>query len=266
MQKRQNFFPFFITFFCISILFIFLGRTGLFNSVIYLFNKSVVPIEQATYNIFTFSGLENKRINLLVEENSLLRKRMIDHENLVTENKALKDQFSISYPKSLDLIPANVVGSPGFIPGVTIPDYLIIDQGEKSGIKKGNAVIFQNNLIGIVDFSEENFSKIILITGKKTSLTAEVQNPDGINDTSGIIKGKGNYEMNFENVLLTKEIKKEMVILTLPSINQKGTGIIGGLIVGKIISIDKKPSDLFQSAEVRSFVDLKNLRKVFVIK
>lgn len=266
MQKRGNFLPFFITFFSLSILFIFIGRTGFFNSVIYLFNKGLLPVEQATYNIFTFQSLENNRIESLTIENSKLRKAMLDHKNLVSENKALKDQFSVTYPNSLELIPANIIGSPGFIPGVTIPDFLIIDQGENVGIKKGSAVVLENNLIGIVDFTTPDFSKIKLITEKNSSVTAQIQNSDGVNDTSGIIKGKGNYEMDLVNVLLSKELKKDMVVITSSDIDEKGVGIPGNLIIGKIISIDKKPSDLFQKAEVRSFVDFKNLKKIFVIK
>ena len=72
--------------------------------------------------------------------------------------------------------------------------------------------------------------------------------------------------MLLDNVLLSVELKKDADVLTKGDVNEKREGYPPNLIVGKIISIEKKQSDLFQRASVKSPVDFKNLEYVFILK
>lgn len=261
MQKRTNFVPFFLVFFSLSLFLFFLGRFGFLNSFSSLLNKGANPLKISTINIF---GFQNNKIEKLYGENQELRKKILDNQNLVLENKALKDQFANSTPRSLDLLPARVVGFPGFIPGVSNPDYLIIDKGNHDGVKKGSALILGNNLIGKVTEISNGYSKVELLNNKKASFTAKVTSMDGA-EADGVIKGLGG-EMSFENVLLTLSIKKGDIVLTKGDKDGAGNGYPPDLVIGKITSLEKKSSDLFQKAKVKSAVDFTNLRVVFVIR
>ena len=57
MQKRENFLPFFITFFVLSLLFILLGTTGIFGDIESIFNKAMGPGKSVAY-IFTLKELQ----------------------------------------------------------------------------------------------------------------------------------------------------------------------------------------------------------------
>ena len=181
------------------------------------------------------------------------------------ENKALRDQFAVSGSTSQSLLPARVVGAPGFIPGVSLPEYLIIDKGLKDNVVLGDAIIVGNNLVGKVINSTDNFSKVELLSHQRSAFAGKVASEDG-REVSGIIRGKGSEELIFENVLLTLSLKKGDVVLTKGEKNEEGVGYPPDLIIGKITSVEKKPADLFQKAQVLSFVDFTNLTTVFVIR
>jgi cell shape-determining protein MreC len=53
--------------------------------------------------------------------------------------------------------------------------------------------------------------------------------------------------------------------LTKGDISLQNTGYPPDLTIGKIISVSKNPSDLFQKAEISSLIDFSNLEKVFVV-
>ncbi len=261
MQKRNSFIPFFLVFFTISLVLIFIGRLGILDTFTSLVNRGVGPVKTSTLNIF---GYQNKSIRDLNSENSRLKKELLNKQNLILENEALRDQFAKSGTESLDLLPARVVGFPGFIPGKSLPEYLILDKGLKSGVKKGSTVIIENYLIGKVIDVKPDFSKAELLNNKNSSFTAKVASLDGA-EATGVIKGQGS-EMNFENVLLTLTIKKNDLVLTKGDKNEDGVGYAPDLIVGKITTVEKKSSDLFQKAKVKSFVDFTNLKTVFVLR
>ena len=187
---------------------------------------------------------------------------LVDQKKLKDQNKALLDQFQIAYPKSLNLIPASVIGAPGFIPGVSVPEKLTLDKGESSGVKKGDTVIINNNLIGRIE-KTSNSSSSTLFTSDSSSIFAVKVGID--KNILGTIKGQGAGEMILDNVLLSENLKKGDIILTKGDIDQEENGYPPDLIIGKIISVDKSPSALFQKADVVSLVDLSKLTTVFII-
>lgn len=262
MQRKENNIAFFLTFFILSLFLILLGKSGILNGLTSFINKTAIPPKTATLNIF---GFQNETIKELSEENAALRKQISDKQSLTLENKALKDQFAASGLTSQSLLPSRVVGSPGFIPGVSNPSYLIIDVGLNDNVVPEATVIIGNYLVGKVISSTNDFSKVELINHKNSSFTGKIASQDG-REVSGIIKGRGNEEMIFENVLLTLPLKKDDIVLTRGEKNEEGQGFPPDLIVGKIISVEKKSANLFQKAEVMSFVDFTNLTTVFVLK
>lgn len=261
MRRSENFLPFFIVFFGLSLVLILLGRAGVISNLTSFINKSAEPIRVATIDFFSLKSLQNKKISELISENQRLNKELSDKKNILLENKALKDQFASYSSNSQNLIPAKVVGAPGFIPGVNLPEYLIIDKGSADGVSPKSAVILGNYLVGKIISVNNNFSKIELILSKKSLFSAKVSD----SSISGIIRGNGNEVLILDNVLLAQELKKDSTVLTKGDKNEKNEGFPPDLIVGKIISVEKKSTDLFQRAQVRSLIDFKNLDIVFVL-
>lgn len=266
MQRKENSLPFFITFFVLSLLLIFLGETGLLGGFSSFINRSISPVRSATFGVLTLSNLKNKTIENLTQENQSLRKQLVDKQNLIRENKALKDQFATSGLNSPNLLPAKVVGAPGLIPGISLPQYLIIDKGSRDGLKIGSTIVVGNYLVGKVKSLTSDNSKVELVVNKSSSFTAKVQDPSASSEITGVIKGQGSSELILDNVLLTQTLKKDELVLTKGETGENGSGYPPDLIVGKIISIDKKPSSLFQKANIESFVNFVNLETVFVVR
>lgn len=261
MPNKQNFIPYFATFFGLSLILILFGTSGIYNDISSIFNRASEPGKSLT-NILTLKSLQNNYINKTMEENLKLKKALSDQKNILTENMALKSQFESSSSESQNFLPAKVIGSPGFMPGINNPEYLIINQGEKDGVKNGDAVLSNNFLIGKVLKIYPDFSKVELLTNKNSSFVVKIQLSE---ESNGILKGKGGDELSLENVLLTTKLEKDAPILTKGDKNEKGEGYPPDLNIGKIQTIEKKQSDLFQRAIVVSPIDFKNLNTVFVL-
>lgn len=258
MHKRNDTFLYFLLFLFLSVVIFLLSASGGLKSTRNILEKTLIPI-QSLYKLFNFSS---KQIGSALEkENRELIKKLVDQAQLQKENQALKDQFESVKTTSLKLIPAKIIGTSAFIPGVSAPENFVLDKGEKEGIKKGMGVIFKDNIIGKISDVTYNLSKVILVINKSSSFTASLVN----SETLGVIKGKGNDEMTLENVLLSENLNANDIVITKGDINEKAIGFPRGLVVGKIVSIEKKPSSLFQSAKVKSLVDFSKLETVFVV-
>lgn len=230
-----------------------------------LLEKLFSPFQSFTYNSFNFveKVFASKESN---DQQILYAREATDLSKLKKDISALKDQFQTTNINSQSLLPANIIGAPGFIPNVTVPEIFILDKGEKDGIKAGMAVLYKDNLVGKITRVSPNLSAINLLTSPSSSFTAKIINPQNQSgDALGVIKGRGNGEMVLDNVLLSEKINKSDIVVTKGDINEGNIGLPPDLIVGKIISIDKKPSNLFQKAQIRSFLDFSKISMVFVL-
>lgn len=257
MKRRENFWPVFlvVAFLCIIIL-VFSSKLKFISSFL---EKGTSAVQSVTFGIFQKLPFvsESARVKGLEDENLALLSQVSAFEKLKKENAALFDQFQTSYPQSYNLLEAQVIGAPGFVPGVSDPNIFILDKGQKDNLKVGLAVVVKNNIVGVISQVSTNLSKVNLINNSSASFTAKTQN-----GAEGIFKGGSTLTLG--NILLSESLTKDELVLTQGSIDSEGVGIPPDLVVGKIISIDKNPSDLFQKAKVESFINFKDLSTVFV--
>lgn len=262
MQKKGRFFYIFIILFLLSVFFLFLSRVGLFKGTFFVSLFSPIQKEiHKTYLAFAIftSGFDKEQLK---QENMDLVKIIVDQKKLKDQNTALLDQFQTNYPNSLDLTPAEVIGAPGFISGMSVPEKLILNKGEENGVKKGDTVIIKNNLVGTIEKISKRSSVVSLVTNNSSTFAVKIGVDKNI---LGAVKGQGAGEMLLDNVLLSDNLKKGDIVLTKGDINEDGNGYPQDLTVGKVLSVDKSPSALFQKADIVSFVDFSKLTTVFVI-
>lgn len=257
MRRRENFIPLFvILFICACVLYLF-SSTPLVRVVGNVAWYIVSPITSLWYHEGSLTPTQK-----LQQQNAQLLQQIAHLKDIEQENKALKDQFQTEYPKSYGLLPAKVVGAPSFVPGVHNPLVFIINKGSKDGVQVGQAVVVGNTLIGKVAVASDVGAKVLLVTHGSFSLRVKTANSQAL----GVLKGEGGSSMIIENVLLSESISTGDVVVTYGDVNEKGFGIPEGLVVGKIISIDKKPSAVFQMAKLISPLDFSRIFTVFVIK
>ena len=261
MQKRslQSFFFFLF----LSFIIFFLSKFKLLETPQSFLSKATISISSPILFLSDFLTqiTQNDSEKKLKEENLSLARKLVDQQKLIEENKALHDQFQIANPRSLDLLPANVVGAPRFIPGIFSPENFIIDKGEIDDVKVGNAVVVKDSLIGKITKTSKFISQISLVTNPSLKFAAKTTT-----NVLGVIKGGGNGELFFDNVLLSDHLEKGELVLTSGDLKLDQTGFLPNIIVGQIVSIEANPTDLFQKAKLKTLVDFSKISKVFVVK
>ena len=263
MKRKENFFLAFFVFLFLSVLIFGLSKIGILSPVSSVFQKISSPFQNTTYNFVNSISLfaTNSKLKKLENENILLTSLISDQKKIKGDNSALLDQFQTVTPKSNTLLPANVIGSPSFIPAVTVPESLVIDRGENDGVVIGRVVVYKNNLVGKITKVNGSYSEVSLVTNSASSLTVKTLSSQAL----GVVKGQGNGEMVLDNVFLSDTLNVSDLVLTNGDININGIGSPPDLVVGKILSVEKKASSLFQKAQVKSFIDFSKITRVFVI-
>ncbi|HUQ85754.1 MAG TPA: rod shape-determining protein MreC [Candidatus Limnocylindrales bacterium] len=251
MHKTKNFLPTFLILLAITILLIILSKSGILNGPTSFLEKGTVPIQRVAFGILTnhdeSSGIEKLRV-----ENSKLISELVKQKELVRENQALRDQFQTSNPALRKLIPSKVIGQK--------IDKIIIDKGFDDGVEKGDSVVYKDNLVGKISKSSAHISIVDLPMNKNIFFTAKILD----SSTQGVVKGNENGII-LDNVVLSEKIKKGEIVVTKGNIDEDDKGFPPNLVVGKVVSVNKKASSLFQTAEIKSLVDFSKIETVFVI-
>ncbi|HVZ66995.1 MAG TPA: rod shape-determining protein MreC [Patescibacteria group bacterium] len=211
----------------------------------------------AIYNIKTqVSGNDSKQVEQLKSENAALVKKLVDYEKTKLDNDALRSQFETTQTQNYSLLPAHIMGFAG---SFTNPSSIVIDKGVSDGVKKGMAVIFQNNLIGIVDQPSDFYSKVNLSVNQKFSVIAQTSE----NNSLGITRGQDDFIL-LDRVPIDNKLSKGEMVLTKGETDSQKL-VPSGLVIGKISGISKSENLPFQTAKIESPVNFTKLSTVFVI-
>src|SRR5436190_7877455 len=200
MKKRQVVFVVFSICFVLSFLLFLFFQKGIGAGMVFQFVFS--PLQKITIQS-TQVFYEPSTIDQLREENTKLKTQLAKQQLVMQDNKALHDQFEINNPSPKSLLPAHIISMPSFFPGVSAPESLIIDKGKKNGVEEEMVVIIKDNLIGKVTKNNNYFSLVTLIGNKQTSFTAHTTQTNAL----GVIKGAGNGQLVFDNVVLSDTVK-----------------------------------------------------------
>lgn len=130
---------------------------------------------------------------------------------------------------------------------------ITINKGTNSNIEKGQAVINEKGLIGIINKVSNNSSEVNLITNPNTSISVKVNNSYGILTTK-------------DNKLIVKNIKTNNEIKEGEQVFTSGlTDIPEGILVGTVKSVTKSSLELEYILEITSAIDIYNLSYVGVV-
>lgn len=250
----------------ISFLFFIISQTQLGFSIRDFLEKTTDSTVQF------FSGKVNKeeaKLQTLQKENINLLSKLSQFERLKRENNALSDQFAVQIPRSQNLLPATVIGRFGTISAGGNPQTIILDKGSLDGVKVGQGVVVGEAIVGKIKQVSGHRSFLMLLFDRDIQVSAKTVSESGTGAAaaaSGIVKGDGNGSVIFGNVVLKDTLKKGDLVVTSEDVDEKGLGFLPDLVIGKIISIEKKASDLFQSAKLQSPVDISKVEIVFILK
>ncbi|MCX6808250.1 MAG: rod shape-determining protein MreC [Candidatus Berkelbacteria bacterium] len=262
MKKKP--FPF-------ALIIIFTALVLVFNYLPYLKNKSISVLQYSTGGISGFLFRTGHSISQtfrfvadignLKKENANLTDRIyqlqIDQSQiseLENENKLLKQELGfLADSDKGSLVPARIIDRDP----LNYLDYLVVDKGSSEGILTGQAAVFNGILIGRVEVTYENSSKIRLITSKDSLIQAMLQD----SRSKGILKG-GNSGLYLDNIVSDTDIKAGEYIVT----SGLGGGLKEGILIGRAGEVQSFSSGIFKSITVEPLVDLSKLELIFIQK
>jgi len=249
MKRVKAVTPIFLILLILSIFILFFSQNPLNAGL----QTITLPIQQWIFGLSATPTGTLTPGQQLQQENNQLRTELAQMQEIKKDNQALNDQFQTATPAPKKLLPAGVIG--------VQQNYLLIDKGSSDGIKLGDVIVVKNNLIGRIAKITAHVSQVVLLNDPSISFTAT----SAKTSANGVVRSIDGGTVIFTNVVLSDKLEKNDIILTKGDRDVQGHGYPPKLIVGKITSIDKQASSLFQAAKIQSLVNVSNLRMVFVI-
>lgn len=193
------------------------------------------------------------------EENISLRKELVDArqkagrcEELEITNQRLREYLKFKDKIDQPSIAAEIIGqdpSPWH-------SSLSINRGSDDGVAKGDAVLVPEGVVGQVVEVASDYSKIMLVLDRNSSVDALVQR----SRARAILKGGNDGGCRLEYALRKQDIQTGDAIITsgLDGVYPKGIGI------GTVSRVTVKGSGVFQDIEVQPYVDFSKIEEVII--
>ena len=230
------------------------------------FASLVMPIQNGL--IYLKNKIKNNdqffiNVNKLEEENKLLKKKNSELEQelrkleiIKSENETLKEYVNLKEKyKNYETIPAYIIQK-------DINNYnntIIINVGEKDGIKPNMTVIADKGLVGYVISTSLNTSKVQTIIDTSSSVSSKITNSKEAIIVTGTLESK--------NKLKAKYIPTDTKIVVKEKVETSGIGGIypKGIPIGYITEIVNTKNIINRYAYIETAVDFEKLETVLVI-
>jgi len=212
-------------------------------------------------SVFLGSLVEPNAVTRTNEElaikNQELLNEIISLQQIKSENQFLREAFNTGLEKEFKLVLADIIGIE------TYGDFILIDRGTDDGILENMPVInSQKVLFGKISKVYKNFSKVLLISNNNNVLDVKILKDDTSSPPIyGAVKGEGNFKAILDTIPLDYEINNGDTLITS---SLEGT-FPKGLLVGRIIKIQRNDLKPFQTAQIDLFFNLKRANELFVI-
>ena len=135
--------------------------------------------------------------------------------------------------------------------------YVIINAGSNDGVLRGMPVVTDQGLIGRVDSVIADAARVQLITDPASKVNVRLQNAEVEASLLGSVTGDVTLDLIPQDIL----IDPGDLVLT----SGLGGGYPPDLIIGQVLTVRKRDSDLFQQAFIQPVVDFAQLKLVLVI-
>lgn len=136
---------------------------------------------------------------------------------------------------------------------------VLINIGENAGIKRGMPVIHPDGLVGRISSVSLNSAQVSLITDREMAVGVVLQRS---RETNGIVEGTGSaHQLKMNNIPYYSSIEENDRVIT----SGLSANYPKGIDVGTVSKVNREPSGLLLSAEVKPAVNFDQLEEVLVI-
>jgi rod shape-determining protein MreC len=194
---------------------------------------------------------ENEALKAEVDR---LRQQTVRISELEHENQILREQanYRQSQPDQKTLS-ARIIGHD---PNPLV-DAVIIDQGTSAGLSDGMVVVSPAGLVGRIERAGPSSSKVLLLTDTASAVNSVVQSS----------RARGVAEGSESGALYLQFVGQSAAVQVGDQVVTSGLGGMypSGLLVGRVIEVQKQDADLVQAVKVAPAVDFAGLESVLVI-
>lgn len=233
--------------------------TGFFSPVL----SAMRSVGQKLEDIWavTFHSNNIARENLRKEREVLkLRTELRLAEEKIRELGSVHEQLEELAKQGHQVIHARVIGRE---PDTWYHTFLI-DRGVKHGVGRGMPVVHGENIVGRVIEVGGTWSRVRLILDPQSAIPGVTQE----GHATGVIVGRGAGALRMTYIEHTARIKVGDMVVTShlgKVLDHDEAPLPEGLVVGKVVSLSQEEEGLYQSAELESAVEFRDLREVFVV-
>ncbi|MFC1623936.1 rod shape-determining protein MreC [Candidatus Omnitrophota bacterium] len=228
------------------------------ESRIKILNAFRTPLKVISGSYYVLRDIPN--FKELKNENKLLRerinnfdKKLLSLQEAHLENIRLRKLLGFRESKKHKFIPSMVIAKDPLGLGNTI----IIDKGKKDNVDKDMVVISGNGLVGRVRESGWSIARILLITDRDSVVGGILHRTRD----EGAIRGTASG-ITMKYLELNSTVKEGDSVVT--------SGFSGvfekGILIGKVVSVEKDASGLYLRATLKPEVDMMRLEEVLVIR
>lgn len=191
----------------------------------------------------------------LQEENAVLRERLIHLGIKDARSKKFTKTDSLGFQQTYTFIPAEVINNSI----IKTQSYITIDKGRKDGIEKGDGIITNKGVIGIITFAGQNYSRAISLLNKDIKINARLKGEEYFGTLVWDAK-----DARYAQLI---EIPKYIKVEKGDTIETDGKSPVfpEGLMIGTVVSkaIDNVSGELKIQVKLRQ--DFGNLSHAYVV-
>lgn len=225
-----------------------------------------VALSQAGSAVTSFTSAISE-IQTLRADNARLRDEV---DKLTLENVQLREQAiaaqqaakldAVAKQIQYDTVPASVIARD---PSGVLQT-IILGSGSNDGIKVGHIVVSDQGVVGRVSEVGPDYSKVLLVTDPASAVSALIQG----SRATGIVRGQYGDTLIMEWILQTEQVEVGDVVITagLSVGNELRSLYPKGLVLGKVVALDRAENSAYKRAIVLPAVDLRRLEHVLVVK
>jgi len=224
------------------------------SPVQFVMQRLTRPLAQVVSTVRELANLRAEN-EALRRENAALRNKLILLHEAQIENEMLRRQlhFKSALP-NMELLAAEVIGHDPS----NLLQYLIIDRGSRDGLRRGMPVLADEGLVGRISEVSASSAKVMLITNPSSSVTALIQR----SRATGIVQGQvGAKELIMRYIPQGDVVEPGDIVLT----SGLGGNFPKRLVIGQVVSVERKDVAMFQEAQVAPAVNLRDLEVVMVL-
>jgi rod shape-determining protein MreC len=193
---------------------------------------------------------ENKQLR---ESVRALNGRLLESREALLANERLKKVLDLKTAQQLPSLTATVIGedsTPWF-------KTVVIDRGAVDGLQEGMPVLAVDGVVGQLVKVAASSARVLLLTDHASAIAAMVQR----SRARGVVKGKGDGRCIMEFTVREDDVKVGDTVVS------SGIGRIfpKGIPLGEVTMVKKGEYGIFQTIEVRPFVNISRLEEVLVL-